>query len=60
MNTTRPRKNAAMVMSVAVTYGMSSRFRSRFCQCTIVENVVSTSAQKSSEPFWPPQSAATT
>jgi len=59
MNVTRPRKNAVTVMSVAVTHGMRSRLRSRFCHWTSVVKNVSTSAQKRSEPFWPPQSAAT-
>src|SRR5438094_131980 len=47
------------VMSVAVTQRMRSRFRSRSWTWTIVVKSVSMTAQKSSEPFWPPQSAAT-
>ena len=46
-------------MSVAVTYGMSARFRSRFWIWTMAVNRLSMNAQKSSEPFCPPHSAAT-
>jgi hypothetical protein len=60
MNTRSARKKNATVMSVAVTHGMSARFRSRFCRCTTVEKRLRMSDQKRSEPFCPPHSAATT
>ena len=60
MNVTSPRKKTATVISVAVTHGISSRFRSRFCHCTMAVKSDSMNVQKSSEPFCPPHRAATT
>ena len=52
------RKKSAIVIRVAVTYGISAWLRSRFCRCTSVLMVVRISTQNSSEPCCPPQSDA--
>ncbi len=50
-------KKVVMVISVAVTQGMSARLRLRFCHSTSELNTTSTKVQKSSEPSMPPHKA---
>jgi hypothetical protein len=59
MNTTIRRKKVAIPISTAVTYGISSRLRWRFCSSTMAVIEVRITSQNSSEPFCPPHSAAT-
>src|SRR5687767_776457 len=52
------RKNTSTSARVPETYGISSRLLVRLDQRVTAENIARMSAQKSSDPDWPPQNAA--